>query len=218
MIHESPVCRIRISDRAFQTSSAPARFFLLKKRAARDTPLTPAEGTATTAWGSSGEDSVQTAQHRQVKARTVKHPAANTFLGFPSEGKLRPQAVMRCSAIARYEAYCYFFRLKTVPLAEPTPQSAVVPQAELPDTFPSEGKAERTTFARIRKLSPLCTQPLSLASPVLPVLRGVSGGGAALSSLCRRFPGGDIMNLTSRRSPLSVLSWQSRSLHEQRMA
>ena len=153
------------------------------------------------------EGSVQTAQRGQVKARTVKRPAANILLGFPSEGKLRPQAVMRCSAIARYEAYCYFFRLKTVPLAEPTPQSAVVPQAELPDTFPSEGKAERTTFARIRKLSPLCTQPLSLASPVLPVLRGVSGGGAALSSLCRRFPGGDIMNLTSRRNPLSGLSF-----------
>ena len=36
---------------------------------------------------------------------------------------------------------------------------------------------------------------------------GVLGGGAALSSLCRRFPGGDIMNLTSRRSPLSGLSF-----------
>ena len=60
---------------------------------------------------------------------------------------------------------------------------------------------------RIRKLSPLCTLPLSVASPGLPVPRGVSGGGAALSSLCRRFPGGDIMNLTSRRSPLSGLSF-----------
>ena len=78
--------------------------------------------------------------------------------------------------------------------------------------------AGQTTFTRIQKLSPLCTPPQSLASPVLPVPRGVSGGGAALSSLCRRFPGGDIMNLTSRRNPLSVLSWQSRSLHEQRMA
>ena len=40
-----------------------------------------------------------------------------------------------------------------------------------------------------------------------PFPGGVSGGGAALSSLCRRFPGGDIMNLTSRRNPLSGLSF-----------
>ena len=79
-----------------------------------------------------------------------------------------------------------------------------------------EGKAKsgraaqldkRTAFTRIRKLSPLCTTSLLFVSPGLPVLRGFSGGGAALSSLCRRFPGGDIMNLTSRRSPLSVLSF-----------
>ena len=66
---------------------------------------------------------------------------------------------------------------------------------------------KRTAFARIRKLFPLCTTSLLFVSPGLPVLRGVSGGGAALSSLCRRFPGGDIMNLTSRRSPLSGLSF-----------
>ena len=113
-----------------------------------------------------------------------------------------------------------------------TPQSVVVPQAELPATClaaarsgaglgshrepiqyrapasqPSKGKAERTAFTRTRKLSLLCTKSLSATSPVLPVLRGFSGGGAALSSLCRRFPGGDIMNLTSRRNPLSGLSF-----------
>ena len=73
--------------------------------------------------------------------------------------------------------------------------------------FPSKGKAERTAVTRTRKLSPLCTISLLLGSPGLPVPQGVSGGGAALSSLCRRFPGGDIMNLTSRRSPLSGLSF-----------
>ena len=65
----------------------------------------------------------------------------------------------------------------------------------------------KQVLPRIRKLSPLCTTSLLFGSPGLPVLRGVSGGGAALSSLCRRFPGGDIMNLTSRRSPLSGLSF-----------
>ena len=39
----------------------------------------------------------------------------------------------------------------------------------------------RTAFARIQKLSPLCTTSLSDVAPVLPVTRGVSGGGAALS-------------------------------------
>jgi len=40
---------------------------------------------------------------------------------------------------------------------------------------------EQTSFARIQKLSPLCTTSLLFVSPVLPVPRGVSGGGAALS-------------------------------------
>ena len=100
------------------------------------------------------DGSVQAAQRGQVKARTVKHSAANTFFGFPSRGRLNERFL-----------------------------------------------------PRIQKLSPLCTTSLSLPPPVAPVLRGVSGGGAALSSLCRRFPGGDIMNLTSRRSPLSGLSF-----------
>ena len=86
-------------------------------------------------------------------------------------------------------------------------------------TFPSRGRLSqrggiaprgspsKQVLPRTRKLSPLCTISLLFVSPTLPVLRGVSGGGAALSSLCRRFPGGDIMNLTSRRSPLSGLSF-----------
>ena len=49
-----------------------------------------------------------------------------------------------------------------------------------------KGKAERTAFARIPKHFPLCTPFLSLPLPVAPVPPGVSGGGAALSSLCRR--------------------------------
>ena len=69
------------------------------------------------------------------------------------------------------------------------------------------GSPNKQALPRIPKLSPLCTPPQSLASPVLPVPRGFSGGGAALTSLCRRFPGGDIMNLTSRRNPLSGLSF-----------
>ena len=61
--------------------------------------MTPAvRSDTTTAWGSSGEDSVQSAQRGQVKVQIIKRPAANILLGFPSEGKLRPQAVMRCSA------------------------------------------------------------------------------------------------------------------------
>ena len=69
------------------------------------------------------------------------------------------------------------------------------------------GSQNKHVLPRTRKLSPLCTTSLLFVSPGLPVPRGVSGGGAALSSLCRRFPGGDIMNLTSRRSPLSGLSF-----------
>ena len=72
---------------------------------------------------------------------------------------------------------------------------------------PQRGRLNKRLLPRTRKLSPLCTTSLLFVSPGLPVLRGVSGGGAALSSLCRRFPGGDIMNLTSRRSPLSGLSF-----------
>ena len=69
------------------------------------------------------------------------------------------------------------------------------------------GSPNKHVLPRTRKLFPLCTLSLWVVAPGLPVTRGVSGGGAALSSLCRRFPGGDIMNLTSRRNPLSGLSF-----------
>ena len=64
--------------------------------------------------------------------------------------------------------------------------------------FPSDGKAKSARrnraariankhfLPRIQKLFQLCTTALSLPPPVAPVLRGVSGGGDALSSLCRR--------------------------------
>ena len=69
------------------------------------------------------------------------------------------------------------------------------------------GSPNKHVLPRTRKLSPLCISSLSVTAPGLPVPWGFSGGGAALSSLCRRFPGGDIMNLTSRRNPLSGLSF-----------
>ena len=50
--------------------------------------MTPAVGSdTTTAWGISGKDSVQAAQRGQIKARTVKRPAAN-FPCLPPEGKV----------------------------------------------------------------------------------------------------------------------------------
>ena len=52
--------------------------------------------------------------------------------------------------------------------------------------FVPRGSPRKQILPRIQKLSPLCTPPLSAVAPGLPVLRGVSGGGAALSSLCRR--------------------------------
>ena len=124
-------------------------FFLRRKKSSKrksckwDAPLTPAVwGRHHNRMGNQREDSVQAAQRGQVRARTVKHPAANTFLGFPSRGS----------------------------------QRGIVPR----------GSLSKQVFPRIQKLSPLCTPPLLFVSPVLPVPRGVSGGGAALSSLCRR--------------------------------
>ena len=81
------------------------------------------------------------------------------------------------------------------------------PQGEAKVRVVPRGSPSKQVLPRIQKLSPLCTPPLLFVSPRLPVLRGVLGGGAALSSLCRRFPVGDIMNLTSRRRPLSGLSF-----------
>ena len=85
-----------------------------------------------------------------------------------------------------------------------------------PASQPSRGRqrrnraarlAEQTTFAPNTETFSAVHNISVAAAPGLPVPRGVSGGGAALSSLCRRFPGGDIMNLTSRRNPLSGLSF-----------
>ena len=101
-------------------------------------------------------------------------------------------------------------RSHKIPVTKAKSDSAPLPLREKPsqrDGIVPRGQLNERLLPRIPKLSPLCTPPQSLASPVLPVPRGVSGGGAALSSLCRRFPGGDIMNLTSRRNPLSGLSF-----------
>ena len=81
------------------------------------------------------------------------------------------------------------------------------PRGEAKVRVVPRGSPSKQVLPRIRKLSLLYTKSLSAAAPGLPVPRGVSGGGAALSSLCRRFPGGDIMNLTSRRNPLRGLSF-----------
>ena len=74
--------------------------------------------------------------------------------------------------------------------------------------FVPRGSPNKRLLPRIPKLSPLCTISLSVTTPSLPVLRGVSGGGAALS------PGFDFISvrrsntgLTQRRSPLSGLSF-----------
>ena len=141
---------------------------------------------------------------------------------------------LRCSA-KRVTKHKVTFRLKTVPQAEPTPHHRL--RAELSrcgsvrrgSWFPPgtnsiprpcfaalEGKAKSgrvarltgqkgfspntETFSAVHNISVVCLSRLARYP-------GVSGGGAALSSLCRRFPGGDIMNLTSRRSPLSGLSF-----------
>ena len=81
---------------------------------------------------------------------------------------------------------------------------------------PSEGKAKSGRVARLTGQTGFApnTENFSAVHNISVVCLsrlarypGVSGGGAALSSLCRRFPGGDITNLTSRRSPLSGLSF-----------
>ena len=55
-------------------------------------PLTPAQGgDTTTAWGISGEDSVQSAQREQVKVQIIKRWAAN-YPGLPLEGKAKAKS------------------------------------------------------------------------------------------------------------------------------
>ena len=82
--------------------------------------------------------------------------------------------------------------------------------------FPSRGSQSKGRAARLAEETGFApnTETFSAVYPISVGCRsrlarspGVSGGGAALSSLCRRFSGGDIMNLTSRRSPLSGLSF-----------
>ena len=87
------------SNRDFATASVPTLFFFLlrkkkgkKKELQGDAPLTPAVSSdTTTACGSSGEDSVQTAQRGQIKVQIIKRPAAN-YPWLPLEGKLSASA------------------------------------------------------------------------------------------------------------------------------
>ena len=110
------IWRQRLSD----CVSAPPFFFLRRKKNSKrksckgDAPLTPAVGRdTTTAWGSSVEDSVQAAQRGQVRARTVKHSAAN-FPWLPLKGKPR---LGSCRAARRANRFCPEYRnfLRCVP-------------------------------------------------------------------------------------------------------
>ena len=60
------------------------------------------------------------------------------------------------------------------------------PQGEAKVGIMLRGLPDKHVLPRIQKLFPLCTISLLATSPNLPVPRGVSGGAAALSSLCRR--------------------------------
>ena len=55
------------------------------------------------------------------------------------------------------------------------------PQGEAKVVVVPRGSPSKQVLPRTRKLFPLCTTSLLFVSPGLPVLRGVSGGGAALS-------------------------------------
>ena len=86
-----------------------------------------------------------------AKAVCSASRAARPLLWLPLEGKLRPQAVMRCRLrvaepfTGEKVTLCFVTRYRA------TPQSVVVPQAELPATFPSKGKAHcRVLFCRQR--------------------------------------------------------------------
>ena len=164
-----------------------------RKSCKGDAPLTPSAGRdTTTAWGSSGEDSVQAAQRGQVRARTVKHSAAN-FPWLPLEGKLRPQAVMRC----RFRLRNRFQTKKQLYVS----QRAIALHLIRPSgTFPSKGKAKSARRIRAARTADerflpeygnflRCAQHLCcLALPACP------------------FPGGLGGREPVRRSPLSVLS------------
>ena len=111
--------------------------------------------------------------------------AARPQLWLPLEGKLRPQAVMRCRFRLRNR-----FQTKKVTICFITRWRATPHPAAFAATFPSRGRLSRVVprgspsnqvLPRIPKLSPLCTKSLSAVAPGLPVLRGVSGDGAALS-------------------------------------
>ena len=93
--------------------------------------MTPAKGgDTTTAWGISGKDSVQAAQRGQVKARTVKRPAANILLGFPSKGKPKRSRAARLANKRLLPRTRKLSPLCTTSLSLP-PQGAPVPRGGL---------------------------------------------------------------------------------------
>ena len=93
---------------------------------------------------------------------------------------------MRCSANgASLRHKATFFALKTVPLrvtyTSSPPAGGASPQRGSQRGIMPRGAQNKRLLLRIQKLSPLCTTPLLATAPSLPVSRGVSGGGAALS-------------------------------------
>ena len=97
-IHELHVRRWMFRQRRLTDCVRAYPFFFLRRKkngkkrksCKGDAPLTPAEGSdTTTVCGSSGEGSVQVAQCGQGGVQVIKRSAANTFFGFPFEGKAK---------------------------------------------------------------------------------------------------------------------------------
>ena len=86
---------------------------------------------------------------KDVCSRAARHDPTLPSPGGEGGGECRR---MRCSASARYEAYCYFFCLKTVPQAEPTPHHRL--RAELP----LEGKPKLGSCRAARRANIFCPE------------------------------------------------------------
>ena len=109
----------------------------------------------------------------------------------PQRDSSAPQAVMRCRFRLRNRFSIRKVTLCSVTRYRATPQSVVVPQAELPATFPSEGKAIQFAAGCLTVRTPTCPRCAACteSSPLLPhaVVVSLLTAGVKGASPCSSF-------------------------------
>ena len=163
LCQESTLRRLRREVRFIMSPPGKRRHNELNAAPPPETP--PGNGQAGSysrqRWGTQQRKFPYSGQNLFVR-RTARH---DPNFGFPSEGKLRPQAVMRC----RFRLRNRFLRRKSNFMPQRRAVGATPHPSAFADTFPSKGKAIQFAAERLTVRAPTCPRCATCTDPSPPL-------------------------------------------------